>query len=155
MVGSGSNHWEFCEGEPRFQNTIPKKGGSGLRGKKPSGCRILPACFSCWWTCSQLLMTRLLHMSTASFQLFPCLPGHSLSLCGSSAQAPKSSSISSSFLKCVFAPRLTLVSLPVPQISTLCASPVKLCSWIPCLHTLQPHRLQQLITSEFILLYLK
>lgn len=29
MVGSGSNHWEFCEGEPRFQNTIPKKGGSG------------------------------------------------------------------------------------------------------------------------------
>lgn len=32
MVGSGSNHWEFCEGEPRFQNSIPKKGGSGLRG---------------------------------------------------------------------------------------------------------------------------
>lgn len=25
MVGSGSNHWEFCEGEPRFQNTIPKR----------------------------------------------------------------------------------------------------------------------------------
>lgn len=116
MVGSGSNHWEFCEGEPRFQNTIPKKGWVWTQRKETQWVSH-PSCLF-------LLLVDLLTVTHASPPAYEhsLLPGHSLSLCGSSAQAPKSSSISSSFLKCVFAPRLALVSLPVPQISTLCAS---------------------------------
>lgn len=123
MVGSGSNHWEFCEGGA-FSKHYSKRGWFWTETQWVSHP-----------SCSFLLLVDLLTVTRASppayeHSLFPCSPGHSLSLCGSSAQALKSSSISSSFLKCVFAPRLTLVSSPVPQTSTLCAS-LHLCEALP------------------------